>query len=98
MRQLEIAVNRIKNIAFGDSITNVCAGESNPRRHCYFVEHVKKRAKTLGGFPSTEHLVKCTDKKGKFWNTDIKVIFQGHLDIDECNILFEPIHKEIFGK
>ena len=91
------ALKRMGSIQFGSYVTNVCAGEGNPTRHGYFVEHVRKSRKTVGGLPYTEHWAKCTDRKGKFWNTDIKVIYRGHLDMDECKTLFQPVWESEFG-
>ena len=87
----------MKELSFGDPVTNICAGDINPRRHSYFVEHVKKSCKTVGGFPYTEHLAKCTDRKGKFWQTEIDVIYPGHLDYEECQRLFAPVWEAQYG-
>ena len=85
------AKERIKKIKFGGEITNVCAGEGNPRRHAYFCEHVIRKSKNKFKTEFTENFAKCTDRKGNFWNTDIEVIFEGHLDSEKCKELFEPI-------
>lgn len=85
------AIERIKAMEFGNEITNVCAGDGNPRRHAYFCEHVIKKSKNRFKTEFTENFVKCTDRKGNFWNTDIEVIFKGHLDAEKCKELFEPI-------
>lgn len=88
---LKQAKERIKLISFGDPVTNVCAGEGNPRKHAYFVEHVIKKSKNRFKVQFTEHFAKCTDRKGNFWSTDIEVIFQGHLNDEKCQELFAPI-------
>lgn len=85
------AKERIKTMEFGDEITNVCAGEENPRRHAYFCQKVTKNTQSAFGLGHTQYFVKCTDKKGNFWNTDIEVIFKGHLDSEKCKELFKPI-------
>lgn len=84
------AKERIKTMKFGDEITNVCAGEENPRRHAYFCKKVTK-TKSMRGVPHTEFFIECTDKKGNFWKTDFEVIFAGHLDSETCKTLWEPI-------
>lgn len=71
--------------SFGDAVTNVCAGESNPQRHGYFVRRCG------------EH-IEITDKHGQFWKTGKAVIFPGHLDYPECERLYEPIHAKQFGR
>lgn len=91
------AIKRIGLMSFGDEVTNVCAGAGNPTRYGYFVEHVRLNKKTFGGFPYTEHWAKCTDRKGKFWKTDIKVVYPGRIDDDECKRLFAPIWESEFG-
>ena len=78
---------RMKKIKFGDPVTNVCAGESNPSRHGYFVKVKKVQNSTAA---------ECTDKKGRFWSPDIKVIFPGHLDYEECERLYDPIWEAFF--
>ena len=85
------AQERVKSMEFGDPVTNVCAGPGNPRRHAYFCQLVTKTRKNRFGLNHTEHFVKCTDRKGKFWNTDIEVIFAGHIEYAECEKLFAPI-------
>lgn len=92
------AIKRMGGLSFGDPVTNVCAGSGNPQRHAYFVEHVRKSKKTCGGFPYTEHYAKCTDRKGKLWNTGIKVIYPGHLSAEECTRLFTPIWESEYGR
>lgn len=72
-------------LQFGDPVTNVCAGESNPHRHGFFVRRCNK-------------LIEITDKRGSFWKTDHEVIFPGHLDIAKCEELFAPIWEKRFGK
>lgn len=51
---------------FGEKITNIAAGETNPNRHCYFVE-----VNTNG--------IRCTNAKGWFWHTQPRSIKRGHL-------------------
>jgi len=70
---------------FGDEITNVCAGDKNPRRHSYYVCASKRN-------------VKCTNKEGEFWETSKEVIFAGHLSYEECEKLYEPIWQQQYGK
>lgn len=72
------AKKRMKSMVFGDRVTNICAGDRNPMLHCYFVKNRKDTAQ-------------CTDKKGHFWDIDIKVIYPGHLDEDVRRELFEPV-------
>ena len=79
------ARNRAKGIAFADPITNVCAGNNNPTKRAFFVS-------------ASREFVKCTNKKGKFWDTAIEVIFPGHLTDAMCDELFAPIWGAIYGK
>jgi hypothetical protein len=72
------AKKRLRLLSFGDAITNICAGDKNPHRHCYFVRRKKDTAE-------------CTDKKGKFWETFNDVIYPGHLEKNECERLFKPV-------
>jgi hypothetical protein len=79
------AVVRVKTLAFGDPVTNVCAGEGNPMIHCYFVQ-------LKGQFAC------CTDRKGHFWDIGIEVVYPGHLPKDERERLFSPVWESKFGK
>lgn len=88
-RILDESIERVKVLQFGDPITNVCAGSEG--RHSYFAERVTRSRKNRFGLVHKERFVRCTDKKGSFWLTDIKVIYPGHLDEDQCNSLFDPI-------
>lgn len=94
---LEESKKRVGNMQFGEPVTNVCAGEGNPTRHSYFVSLDVKSRKNRFGITHRDYSARCTDKKGKFWNTDIKVIFPGHLSAERCAELFAPIHKVQFG-
>lgn len=96
-RILHESDERTSEIHFGDPITNICAGDGNPRRHSYFVGRNDKSRKNKYGFVTTDRLVKCTDRKGKFWSTDIKVIHPGHLDEDQCRELFDPVWEAEYG-
>ena len=75
----------IDEVKFGDPITNVCAGDTNPHRHSYFVRRKK-------------NTIECTDKKGRFWETYSEVIFPGHLDYAKCQELFEPMWQMKYGE
>lgn len=85
VKQRAEAVARMTALAFGDPVTNVCAGEKNPHRHSFVVSHGKT-------------WVKCTDKKGEFWETGIEVIYPGHLDSETCERLFAPIWQAKYGE
>jgi len=85
-------------LSFGNPITNICAGEKNPQRLCYFVERVTDRYKNKFGIEHRTKWIKCTDKKGKFWKTDSEVIYPGHLDMEESHELFVPIWEKRFRK
>lgn len=91
------AKERVKTMTFGEPVTNVCAGEGNPRRHSYFVEYVVGGYTNKAGIRHNDYLAKCTDRKGKFWKTDIEVIYAGHLDSEKCKELFEPVWKAYHG-
>ncbi len=77
---------RIRAISFGDKITNVCAGENNPMRHCYFVR-----------YKAGPHVVECTDKGGKFGDYGADVIYAGHLPYSESSELFKPVWEAEYG-
>ncbi len=87
----EAAKTRVAALALGEPVTNVCAGDGNPQRYAYFVKYLKRSRKNRWGIIHTDHWAKCTDRKGGFWNTDIKVIYPGHLPPDTCAELFAPI-------
>ena len=75
---------RLRDIDFGDKVTNICAGDKNPHRHSYFVRLKKREAE-------------CTDKNGNFWETSIEVIYPGHLSYGTCQVLFEPVWQANYG-
>jgi hypothetical protein len=85
------AIERIKSLSIGDQVTNICAGDNNPMLHCFFVEYKKKSHTSKFKVKHTEHLARCTDKKGKFWNIGIEVIYPGWLDEKMRNELFGPV-------
>ena len=76
---------RIAQIGFGDPVTNVCAGDHNPHRECFFVR--------VNGSNIT-----CTDRKGVFWDTCAEVIYAGSIGIERCRELFQPIWERQYGK
>lgn len=94
---LEESKKRVREINFGDPVTNICAGLENPRRHSLFVEYVVKTRNNLFGIPHSDYWAKCTDGKGSFWNTDIRVIFPGHLSYEKSTELYRPVHASEFG-
>ena len=83
---LQQARKRVRAMEFGDPVTNICAGENNPLRLAYFVSFDGKQ------------YAKCTDRKGKFWNTGIEVVYPKHLDFAECTRLFDPVHAVLFPR
>ena len=78
---------RVRDMCFGDPVTNICAGDKNPTRLGYFVEY-KQRS----------NLARCTDKKGKFWEIGIGVVYPGHLEISACKDLYAPVWEMQYGK
>ena len=88
------SIARISRINFGEQITNICASTNNPRKYSFFVELKVSSSKNRFGVTYTERHVKSTDGKGKFWLTDIDVIYPGILSEEECVELFNPIHRE----
>lgn len=94
---LEKAITRAKQLRFGDPITNVCASEDNPRRHAYFVEFEFKSIRNKYGVTHVGHLVKCTDRKGRFWRTDPTVIYPDHLDYEQAKKLSAAIFAAEYG-
>lgn len=71
-------------MAFGDPVTNVCAGLINPWRHAYFVRRKGDN-------------VEITDRKGSFGSFDCNVIYPGHLSPADSAELFEPYWQAQFG-
>ena len=94
MNRLELfneSIARVKKLQFGDPITNICAGDNNPRRHAYFVElHVSER-KNKYCIVHKEYSVKCTDSKGKFWRTNPVVIYPGHISYKQARELYSVV-------
>ena len=74
----EASKKRMRLIIFGDLVTNICAGDNNPNKFGYFIR-------------CRNGLAQCTDKKGNFWNTDITVIYPGHVGKNDCKTLFAPV-------
>jgi hypothetical protein len=75
---------RVRQIAFGDPVTNVCAGEGNPLRHAYFVR-------------AHGDAVEVTDKAGTFADYGCEVIYPGHIPADDAAKLYEPFWQAQFG-
>ena len=82
---IEEAGQRINGFSFGMEVTNICASMNNPRKYGLFVRKVGSRE------------VEVTDGKGKFWRSGITVIYAGHLDEEECDALYTPIHRTVYG-
>ena len=78
------AIQRMVRIAFGQPVTNVCAGDGNPMRHAYFVK-----------FDGT--YVEVTDKDGAFSTFAVEVIYPGHLSMAKSKELYEPYWQAQFG-
>ena len=78
----EESIRRTLKIRFGDEVTNICAGGSNPMKHCYFVENKKNDCR-------------CTDRKGKFWDICRTVIYPGHLSEKKRSELYYPDSEEM---
>lgn len=93
----EDSIARMKALSFGDPVTNVCAGDRNPQMHAYFVAYKVTAHKNKFGLTHRSHLAKCTDKKGKFWDTYIDVIHPGHLDAETRTRLFAPVWQAQYG-
>ena len=98
VKQHAEAVTRMKALAFGDPVTNICAGDKNPSLHSYFVEYTAHGRKNRAGIVHRDHWAKCTDRKGKFWNTGIEVIYPGHLDAETRKRLFAPVWQANYGE
>jgi hypothetical protein len=95
---LELSKVRVGNMNYGDLVTNVCAGEQNPRRHSFFCSFVKRTRTNKYDREHSEYFAKCTDRKGSFWQADINVIYAGHLQQSECEALFAPVWEAKYGK
>lgn len=91
------AAKRVSGIKFGETVTNVCAGESNPRRVGLFVKKVIKTNKNRFGVTSIDLVVRVTDGKGKFWDVGSEVIFPGEIPYEECVRIFSPIWDAMHG-
>ncbi len=96
LRIMEESKRRIAAMEFGQPVTNVCAGDGNPHWHAYFVAGKTNARKNRFGVVHRDYLVRCTDKKGKFWDTGIEVVYPGHLSREECERIFAPIHAAYF--
>ncbi|MES2942943.1 MAG: hypothetical protein V4772_08765 [Pseudomonadota bacterium] len=94
----EASIERMKALTFGDPVTNICAGDSNPSLHCFFVAYEVKANTNKYGITHRSHWAKCTDKKGKFWNTGFEVVYPGHLDAETRTKLFTPVWESQYGK
>lgn len=92
------SMKRVSAIKFGEEITNICAGESNPQLHSYFVEIKIKSHKNKSSITHRQYFAKCTDRKGKFWLTNIKVIYPGNLSREKCKELFAPVWESEYGE
>jgi hypothetical protein len=89
---------RVMSMTIGEPVTNICAGEGNPIFHSYFVELITKTRRNKYGIDHSEYTARCTNKKNKFWNIDIKVIYPGHLTREVASKLFDPIWDMEHGK
>jgi len=76
---------RVRKLKFAEPVTNICTGEKSPHHHAYFVKN------------NACNTVKCTNKKGKFWDTMNLVIHSGHLDSDACEKLWNPVWEAEYG-
>lgn len=93
----DASIARMQALSLGDPVTNVCAGENNPGLHAFFVAYQVKSHKNRYGLVHKSHWAKCTDKKGKFWDTDINVVHPGHLDATIRAELFAPVWESLYG-
>ena len=75
-----LSKQRMRTLKFADAVTNICAGEQNTTRLCFFVR-----------YKPDIHAAECTDKNGWFGDTNEDVIYSGHLSVSESNILFAPV-------
>jgi hypothetical protein len=94
----EESIARMNALAFGDPVTNICAGDRNPNLHSFFVGYVIDSHKNRYGLVHKSHWAKCTDKKGKFWKTSIDVIHPGHLDAATRERLWAPVWEAQYGE
>lgn len=94
----EESIARIKKLKFGDVVTNICAGEKNPYRHCQFVKYKVTSRKNSYGIVHKSRYATCTTGNGKFGDFEIDVIYPGTLDEDECKRLWEPVWEAKYGR
>ena len=94
---LDEAKSRVSKLEPGQPVTNVCAGPDNPRRHSGFVEHKIVPRKNRYGVVHSSHYARCGNGRGEQWDTDITVVFPGHLSVEECEKLYAPIWEAEFG-
>ena len=87
---------RMSKLKKGDQVTNICAGDKNPRRLSCFVSYIEKSRKNKYGVIMTEHHAKCQNSTGESWLTDIDVIYPGSLSMEECEKLFSPVWNAIY--
>lgn len=87
---LNRAKKRIGKLNLDDPITIVHLDEKDPRRHAYFVEFKTETYANNFTF-EREYLVTCTNKNGYFWQTDIRLVYQKHLQYTECVKIYKLI-------
>lgn len=92
------SIKRMRQLSFGDPVTNICAGKDNPLRLGQFVEYITKSRRNRFGIVHTDRFARIRCSNGKFVDTGIDVIYPGHLSESECAELFAPVWQAKFGK
>ena len=78
---------RMAGLKFGDTVTNICAGEKNPMRVCRFVR-----------FKPIAHHATCTDGNGKFCDFGADVIWPGEIPYEQAKAIYRPVCYAEFGE
>lgn len=89
------AVERVRALEPGQTVTNVSAGRNNPHRVSVFLGIVRRWVITRpGGFWDTK--ARCTDGVD-VWLTDPISIYPGELSVEKASAIQSELHSILFG-
>jgi hypothetical protein len=94
MNELE----RISLIPIGSPVTNICTSESSPLHHMKFAGIKTTSYKNKYDVRHTSNWAKCKAADGRLHSFEMDVIYEGHLSVDKCKELWEPVWQRKFGK